>query len=238
LTECRRPTARPVRLAQAVPTVALALVLTGGLVTTCGNEAAPTAAIYLDSAVGVEATGCSLVASIGSGVVLAEGSVVTSAHTVAGAESIVVVDTVGTRHDAVLVGFDADVDLAVLAVDDLDADPLALGRAERDDAGWVLAWHPDEGVHANSMTVTKRIRVTIEDIYVEDIVERDAIEIAADVGHGDSGGAVVTTDGRVVGVVYGTSRKRAAGFAVDDGEVAAALVDAADRSPVAAGPCT
>jgi S1-C subfamily serine protease len=194
-------------------------------------------ASLLESAVGVEATGCSLVASIGSGVVLADDTVVTTAHTVAGADAIVVVGADGVRHDAALVGFDPDADLAVLAVDGLDVEPLPLGPAERGATGWVLAWHPDVGMHTEPMTVTKEIRVTIEDIYIDRIVQRDAIEVAADIEHGDSGAAVVSDDGTVVGVVYATSRERAAGFAVDDGEVAAALALAAGRTPVDAGPC-
>ncbi|MGF1517194.1 MAG: trypsin-like peptidase domain-containing protein [Nodosilinea sp.] len=168
---------------------------------------------------------------------LADDTVVTTAHTVAGADAIVVVGADGVRHDAALVGFDPNADLAVLAVDDLDVEPLPLGPADRGAAGWVLAWHPDVGMHTEPMTVTKEIRVTIEDIYIDRIVHRDAIEIAADIEHGDSGAAVVSDDGTVVGVVYATSRERAAGFAVDDGEVAAALERAAGAVPVDAGPC-
>jgi S1-C subfamily serine protease len=86
------------------------------------------------------------------------------------------------------------------------------------------------------MTVTRRIRVSIEDIYVDDIVERGAIEIDAEVVRGDSGGAVIRADGEVIGLIYATSRSRAAGFALNDDELRAVL-DATAEAPVDSGPC-
>jgi S1-C subfamily serine protease len=205
------------------------------LAVACGSSASPDA--FLDSVVGVEANGCSLVAALGSGAIVDEQRVMTSAHTVAGAQEIVVIDFDGDRHPAVLVGFDPDKDLAVLSVAGLDGDPLAKRRASGGESGWVLAWDPDEGAHANPMTVTKRILVSIEDIYVADIVERHAIEIDADVTSGDSGAAVVTQTGEMVGVVYARSRSRPAGFALDEQEIAAAL-STAGATAVDSGPCT
>jgi len=205
------------------------------LVTACGSASSPDD--YLNSAVGVEASGCSLVPALGSGAVLARERVVTSAHTVAGAAEILVTDSRGVRRPAVLVGFDPRSDLAVLSVPGLVADPLPVGNASGGESGWVLAWSPDEKLEANPMTVTKRLLVTIEDIYVENIVERRAIELAADVSDGDSGAAVVTTNGDVVGIVYATSRSRPAGFALDSQEITAALA-AAGTTSVDSGPCT
>jgi len=100
----------------------------------------------------------------------------------------------------------------------------------------VIAWNRDEGAHSDPTTVTKRIQVSIEDIYVDEVVERGAIEIAADITPGDSGGAVITSDGDVVGLIYATSRSRAAGFALNDEEIRAVLATAADE-PVDSGPC-
>jgi len=191
---------------------------------------------FFDSVVGVEASGCSLVPALGSGTVLADERVMTSAHTVAGALDIVVIDGEGRSLSATLVGFDPDKDLAVLSVPGLASPPLSLGQASGEESGWVVAWNRDDGIHAYPMTVTKRILVTIEDIYVDDIVERGAIEIAADVAKGDSGGAVISAEGEVVGLIYATSRTRTAGFALDGEEIAAALAAAAGES-VDAGRC-
>jgi S1-C subfamily serine protease len=208
------------------------------LAAACGSASSiPAPDGYLDAAVGIEASGCSLIPALGSGAVLAPGRVVTAAHTVAGATEIVVVDAGGARRPATLVGLDPRRDLAVLSVPGLDADPLTVSEASGGEAGWVLTWSPDERAQATPMTVTKRIVVTIEDIYVEDLVERRAIELDADVSPGDSGAAVVTTGGEVVGIVYATSRSRSAGFALAGPEITAALA-AAGTTSVDSGPCT
>lgn len=206
------------------------------VVAACATGAEPFADDHVRSVVGVEATGCSLVAALGSGTILDEHRVVTSAHTVAGADDIAVIDVGGRSRPATLVAFDPDKDLAVLSVPDLDHPPLALARARGGENGWVIAWDRDTGVHSSPMTVTKRLRVSIEDIYVNGVVERGAIEIDAAVGPGDSGGAVVNSSGEVVGVVYATSRTRTAGFALNDDEIAAVLADANDQ-PVDPGRC-
>ena len=205
------------------------------VVAACGSSASADG--LLDSVVGIAAHGCSLVPALGSGAILADERVVTSAHTVAGANEIEVITATGESRAAVLVGFDPDKDLAVLSVAGLGHPPMMLGRAEGGESGWVLAWDRDNGPREVPMTVTKRILVSIEDIYVEDIVERGAIEIVADVVRGDSGAAVVTESGAVVGLIYATSRARTAGFALDEAEIAAALA-AAGTAPVDAGPCT
>jgi S1-C subfamily serine protease len=56
--------------------------------------------------------------------------------------------------------------------------------------------------------VTRLLRVTIEDIYVEGEHERRAFEIAATVVRGDSGAPVIADDGSILGVVYARSRDR------------------------------
>jgi S1-C subfamily serine protease len=206
--------------------------------TACGAEAAaPSPTGYFRAAVGIEASGCSLVPAVGSGAVLAPERVMTSAHTVAGATDLTVIDSTGIRHAATLVGFDPRLDLAVLSVPGLGADPLPVSSAVGGETGWLLTWRTDDRVVANPMTVSKRLVVSIEDIYVDEIVERRAIELDADVSHGDSGAAVVTTSGEVVGIVYAASRSRRAGFALDGDEIATALA-AAGTTAVDAGPCT
>ena len=215
---------------------ALAALLTLTATAACSAPPSPSADEFLESVVGVEAAGCSLVAAIGSGTILEARQVVTSAHTVAGADDISVIDANGQALSATLVAFDPDKDLAVLSVPGLAEAPLTLGRADGEESGWVIAWNRDEGAHSDPTTVTKRIQVSIEDIYVDEVVERGAIEIAADITPGDSGGAVITSDGDAVGLIYATSRSRAAGFALNDEEIRAVLATAADE-PVDSGPC-
>jgi len=197
-----------------------------------------------DSAVGVRASGCSLVDALGSGAVLAQpGLVVTSAHTVAGSNRIEVVDVGNQTHRATLVLFDPDSDLALLDVPTLTAPPLLLGSAAVNDNAVAHTWSPHDGFTANDVVVERLLRVTIEDIYIEDEVRRTAFEFRGPIGKGDSG-AAVTVNGRIAGVVYAQIRgENQVGFALDRAELDDALDEldelaAKGRTPVDSGRCT
>ena len=170
----------------------------------------------LDATFGIEALGCSLVSRFGSGVLIDSGLVVTSAHTVAGATEILLHDRDGVVVPATLTALDIDHDLAIVEIDGPATahSPLGFGEAVAGESGWLLSWSSSGGPRLKPVEVTRRIRVTIEDIYVENVVERKAIEIQGDVVVGDSGAAVVGSDGTVIGVVYGASREDGSGFAV------------------------
>jgi len=189
------------------------------------------------SAVGVVAEGCSLVALLSSGVVLeADGQVVTAAHPIKGATTIVVVDSAGVEHAATVLAFNKDSDLAVLDAPTLTADPLPLGDPVTG-AGTLLVWSRDDGTTAKPIDIVKRLRITIEDIYVEEIVERSGLEVAGEVEIGDSGGAIVTSAGEVIGIVYASSRERGGiGFATDSVEIETVLASRSE-SPVDNGRC-
>jgi S1-C subfamily serine protease len=179
------------------------------------------------STVGVLATGCGPSVSAGSGVVLGEpGQVVTVAHTVAGATAITVVDATGSEWPAQIVAIDTAADLAVLSVVDFTAPPLVTGDVQLG-AATAHRWSRDSGVGDQSVEVTKRLAITIDDIYGEQPVQRSGIEIAGDVQVGDSGGPVVTLEGTVIGIVYARSRLRAStGFASDTIEIERVLATA------------
>jgi len=174
----------------------------------------------VESGVGIRASGCGLTDSLGSGVAVVEpGLVVTVAHTVAGSEAVTVVDVAGTEHDAAVIAFDPDADLAALSVPTLDAPPLEIGRVAAGEAS-TIRWQPDAGVTRADATITRRLGITIEDIFVEREVRRTGMELNADIVVGDSGGPVIDPMGAVVGIVYANSKSRPnIGFATDDEEL-------------------
>lgn len=190
------------------------------------------------SGVGVVAEGCGLTAQLASGVVVDRpGQVVTVAHAIAGATAISVVDHANDVHPASVRAFDKDRDLAVLDVPGLDVP--ALDRAPGAvGPGGMLTWSRDDGVTFGDAHVSKRLAVTIEDIYVEEIVERRGIEVRGDIDVGDSGGAVLSSTGDVIGIIYAQSRTRNdVGFATDSAELEALLRTTSDAS-VANGRCS
>lgn len=217
--------------------LALTLVSAAAL-TACSADGIDTAPPDVAaSTVGVLAGGCGPTLSAGSGVVLgAPGQVVTVAHTVAGATTIIVVDAAGTEWPARLVGIDTTTDLAVLSVDDLTAPALVTGDVRLGDAT-AHRWSRDSGVGAQPVEVTKRLAITIDDIYGEESAQRSGLEIAGDITVGDSGGPVVALDGAVMGIVYARSRSRAGtGFATDSNEIERVLANASTDA-IGSGAC-
>ena len=189
------------------------------------------------SGVGVIAEGCSLVASLGSGVVVERsGQVATAAHTVRGASMLIVVDADGEEHLASVTSFDKDSDLALLDVPTLTAPPLGIGTA-RVGPATLITWRRSDGVTHQLVGVTRLLKINIEDIYTDEVVQRTGLEFDGDVIVGQSGGPVVNASGEVIGIIYATSKgRKAVGFATDDTELRELI---ADRSVggVANGQC-
>ena len=134
----------------------------------------------------------------GSGFVLADGSVVTSAHNLRGEEVTVNFDG-GRSVVGTVKGVDADGDLAVVAVDTAGAAALELGDGDALAIGAevVSLSAPDGGLHANAGSVSatgRRFRS-----YTGRPVS-GAVEHTANLPHGASGGPVTDASGKVVGI--------------------------------------
>ena len=213
------------RRVQRLGVVSLVAVLAAGCSAGSGADA-PGEGETSRSGVGIVAEGCGLTASVGSGAVIDQPGgdtvVVTVAHTIKGATKVTVVDADGDEFDARVVAFDKDADLAALQVDGLTAPGLSIatGADIAGTAGSILTWGPDDGVESVPVDIVKRLIVTIEDIYIDEVVERTAVEIAGPVTGGDSGGPVLDEDGEVIGIIYANSRGREqVGFATDQHEL-------------------
>ena len=153
-----------------------------------------------------EATSCQR-GQEGSGAVVARGRVVTNAHVVAGVKRPrVQIGGEGRRYPATVVVFDPRRDLAVLRVPDLPADPLRISPdlARGQDA--VVAGFPHDGPYVvGEGRVRAVLNPTGEDIYGRPGAVREVYSLYADVEPGNSGGPVLTTDGKIAGVVFAKS---------------------------------
>ncbi len=180
--------------------------------------------------------------SAGSGWVVAPERVVTNAHVVAGASWVSI--SVGGRtawQDATVVGFDPDLDLAILSVPGLAAEPLPRATENLPPGEDVVAaGFPWGGPYTLSQG---RIRGTVvengADIYGEAGVAREVYSIRGEVRSGNSGGPLLTPDGRVAGTVFAMSAvDPQTGYILTDAATAGWLDAAAELSePVAAGGC-
>lgn len=162
------------------------------------------------STVQVQATGCGGISS-GTGWVPVAGFVVTNAHVVAGGELVSVRDADGT-HDAAVVHYDPNLDLAVLAVPGLDVPPIAWTGApvDRGVQGATLGFPGGQREMAVKPAVVRdRGEALGRDIYSRGLVSREILTLSADVQQGDSGGPFVTAAGQVGGVVFAASPNEA-----------------------------
>lgn len=159
----------------------------------------------------------------GSGFVYARERVMTNAHVVAGIDDPTVrIGGVGRSYEARVVLFDPAGDVAVLYVPGLRAPELRFDDdASRGDAA-VVAGYPEDGdLDLKAATVANRIDARGRDIYSDGTVTREIYSIRSTVRPGNSGGPLLTTDGRVFGVVFARSTSDAGtGYVLTAAEVA------------------
>lgn len=143
----------------------------------------------------------------GSGFVMAPERVVTNAHVVAGvSDPSVQVLGQGEEFPATVVVFDADRDLAVLAVPGLAAPPLAQGtELGRGDPAMVIGFPLGGPVTTSPARVRQVLDARGQDIYGNGGVTREVYSLYAHVRPGNSGGPVLDATGALVGVVFATS---------------------------------
>ncbi len=177
----------------------------------------------------------------GSGFVIAPGRVMTNAHVVAGVgEPQVQVLGQGALLDASVVVFDADRDIAVLAVPDLNTAPLVLGGQAGDGDDAAVAGFPGGGEFVLlPARVRERIQARGPDIYNDEQVTREVYSLFVVVEPGNSGGPLLAPDGTVLGVIFATSLDDPqTGYALTAAEVSDAVAGAAGaRDSVDTGQC-
>ena len=147
--------------------------------------------------------------SSGSGVVVADGYVVTNAHVVAGASRRGVrVTGIAGQVDALVVLFDPALDVAVLHAPDLQAASLRFANADpsRGAVGAALGYPGGGSLTVVPAAVTGAYQATGRDIYDQATVRRQIIELRAMIDRGDSGGPFVLRDGTVGGLIFAEAR--------------------------------
>jgi S1-C subfamily serine protease len=138
----------------------------------------------------------------GSGWIAAPGLVVTNAHVVAGERATTVRNEAGLSFPARVIAFDPVRDVAVLDVPALRARPLAIVDGSVGDVGAVYG-HPGGGpLQAAPARVGDEILAVGTDIYRTGSSRRHVFVLASKLAPGDSGGALVDTGGRVIGMAF------------------------------------
>lgn len=137
--------------------------------------------------------------SLGSGVIVdANGHIVTNLHVIRDASEIRVQLADGRVATPDVVGTDVDTDLAVLKVNLPDLPTMTMGRSDELRAGdVVLAIGNPLGL---SQTVTQGIVSAIGRGSLRLATFADFIQTDAAINFGNSGGALIDTDGQLIGI--------------------------------------
>lgn len=157
------------------------------------------------SVVKIEGRGCGGIVE-GSGFVSSDGFVVTNAHVVAGVASPYILDANG-QHQATVVWFDPNLDLAVLRTDNLAGKPLTMSadRLAQNANAAVLGYPGGGNFSARAAKVLDEFMANGRNIYDEGNTVRDVYEVKADIIPGNSGGPLIDKNGVVRGVVFAQS---------------------------------
>jgi serine protease DegS len=137
--------------------------------------------------------------SLGSGVIVdSDGHLVTNDHVVHGADQIRVQLADGRVATPTIVGTDPDTDLAVLRVDLENLPVMQMGRSNVLRAGDVVLaignpFGLSQTVTQGIVSATGRGRLGVTDF--EDFIQTDAA-----INFGNSGGALINTDGELIGI--------------------------------------
>lgn len=204
-----------------------------------GAEATAIAGKALASTVRVESQACGA-SFTGTAFSVAEGYFVTNAHVVAGADRVTLRGVAGNSRGTVVL-FDPEFDIAVIRARDLALPGLVFApKAPKRGAIGAALGHPNgAGLTALPAAVTAEVRARGRDLYGEQTIVRDVLELQAAIEPGVSGGPFVLPNGTVGGVVFAESRTDASvGYALDPVDVAVAIRPAIGSTTAAdTGPC-
>lgn len=175
----------------------------------------------------------------GTGFLYAPDRLMTNAHVVAGVDDPEV-EIGDDRVDAEVVYYNADLDVAVLAVESGNLPALPFDTTVEPEDGVAILGYPEDGpfdIQTGRVRAEQRLRSP--DIYGDGTVIREVFSLRGLVRPGNSGGPIVTSAGDVAGVVFAASvTDDDTGYALTADQVAdSAQEGVASSNEVSTGDC-
>ncbi|MDR8407655.1 MarP family serine protease [Nonomuraea sp. 3-1Str] len=158
----------------------------------------------------------------GTGFVYARDRIMTNAHVVAGVtRDLTVIDSANQRHDATVVRYNPKRDIAILYVPGLGLPQLTFeGEADKGDNAIIAGFPKGQGFTAEPARIRSRLEAEGPDIYRASNVNRQVYAIRGKVLPGNSGGPLLTVDGKVYGVIFAAAvSQEDTGYVLTAGEV-------------------
>jgi S1-C subfamily serine protease len=175
----------------------------------------------------------------GTGFLYAPHKLMTNAHVVAGVTEPMV--QVGKQSlKGTVVYYNSDVDVAVIDVPGLDGPTIRFDLGGREgQQGATLGFPQDGPFDAQPVRIRGDQRLRSPDIYGDGTVTRHVFSLRGLIRPGNSGGPVVSTRGRVLGVVFAASvSDKDTGYALTADQVRkAAAVGLTAKEKVSSGNC-
>lgn len=153
-------------------------------------------------------------------------TIVTVAHALISTRGVTVIDVDGNEHPVEVAYVDDLKDIALLRLLDTTAPVVTAAEVEAAGDVWTVTFkQKDEAPVVKPAAVVDLMEVTMDGQGA-----REAIKLTADISVGDSGGPVVTDDGRLLGMIFATTIDAQTGWAIAENEVTAA-VEAKNAAP-------
>ena len=180
----------------------------------------------------------------GSGFYVSDRALITNAHVVAGVTDLQVrLPNIEQSREGTVIYFDPEKDIAVVITEPITGRPGAFAsEVAPKGSNAVAAGFPEGG----ALTATPaRVRGVIdargENIYGDIGVQREVYVFRSNIRPGNSGGPLVDDQGRILGLVFGSSIDADIGYALTNAELEVALEVAENWSesdgPVPTGSC-
>ena len=141
----------------------------------------------------------------GTAFAYAPGRVMTNAHVVAGVQNPTVL-VAGQSVRATVVYYNPKLDIAVLALPNVNLRSLTFDQSGKSgEAGAVVGFPQNGPYNVQSARIRTSQRLRSPDIYGGGSVVREVFSVWATIRPGNSGGPLLSEDGRVLGVVFAAS---------------------------------